>query len=95
MGFGGGEHLKPTWSPGAKFTSRLLGTGAAEVPTRLLGVGRQYSCVLGPVFLAQSGTGEMGLTIAHSWEGSCVTIQTCQSSLSSVQPGASISSLLL
>lgn len=55
----GGELSETHVVPGAKFTSRLLGTGAAEVPTRLLGVGRQYSCVLGPVFLAQSGTGEM------------------------------------
>ena len=60
MGFGGGEHLKPKWSPGAEFTSRLLGTRAAEVPTPLLGVERQYSCILWPVFLAQSGTGGDG-----------------------------------
>ena len=93
LGWGG---LKATRSPEAEFRSRLLGTGAADVPTPLLGMGRRCYHTLGSVFCCSGrdwGTG--GLTVSHIWEGSCVTVGTRQRSHGSVKPGASVGSLPL
>lgn len=92
----GCKGLKAARSPEAEFSSRLLGTGEADVPTPLLGMGGWCYHALGSVFCCSRWDwGTWGLTISHIWEGSCVTVGTCQRSHGSVKPGASIVSLPL